>query len=244
MMFKGLILIQKMTFSLNRDIPVSELSALYRVDPTRKTVTIPNFLALEDAECLHQHLNSRDNWKISVHPYQEGVYTFEQTSANREFIQKGIESANQARLRGEFSYVFYRADPHHNNCSCSLCEGIRFIQSKAVIDKINEITGENVSSAISVFGSKYEKECFLTTHTDTGRGKIAFVLNLTKDWNPSYGGCLQFLEWNFRTVRKVIHPTFNSLSIFNVEGQGVPHSVSYIPPDVTGKRFAITGWFQ
>lgn len=233
-----------MPLSLNQDIPVSELSALYRVDPTRKRVTIPNFLALDDAEYLHRHLSSRDDWRISIHPYQEGVYTFDQTLTNREFIQRGIESANRARLRSEFSYVFYRADPHHNNCSCPLCEGIRFIESKPVLDKINEITGENVTSTISVFWSKYQKECFLTTHTDTGRGKIAFVLNLTKNWDISWGGSLQFLEWNFRTVTKVIPPTFNSLSIFNVEGQGVPHSVSYIPPNVTEKRLAITGWFQ
>lgn len=233
-----------MSLSLNPNIPISELSTLYRVDPTRKSITIPNFLVPEDAERLHQHLVTRDNWKISIHPYQQGVYTFDQTPENREFLQLGIKSANQARLNGEFSYVFYRAEPHDKCSCCPLCEATNFIKSKPVLDKINEITGENVTSTISVFGSCYQKESFLTTHTDTGRGKIAFVLNLTKDWDISWGGSLQFLEWNFRTIRKVIPPTFNSLSIFNVEGQGVPHGVSYIPPEVTGRRVAITGWFQ
>lgn len=230
-----------MAFSLNENIPVEEIAKAY---VETKIITIPNFLTPESAEELYQHVNTRDEWHISIHPYQHGIYTFNQTPDNEEFIQRGIMSANQARERGEFSYVFYRSDLHNDSCTCTLCNAIRFIQSKTVIDKINEITGENVTSAISIFASCYKKNFFLNAHTDNGRGKIAFVLNLTKDWDPNWGGSLNFYEWDFRTVKKTINPAFNSLSIFNVEGNGVPHAVTHIPSHVEGRRLALAGWFQ
>ena len=70
------------------------------------------------------------------------------------------------------------------------------------------------------------------------RGRLAFVLN----WNEDNGGYFELLENDWNTVRLKIIPTFNSLTVFNVEGDGVPHRVTKIRSDVTDCRIAFGGW--
>ena len=81
---------------------------------------------------------------------------------------------------------------------------------------------------------------FLSIHTDEGRGKIAFVYNLTKDWKEEYGGNFELLDEDWKTVKKRLVPSFNSLTLFYVEGKGVPHRVTKVLSD--NKRLAFTGW--
>lgn len=230
-----------MVFALNTEIPIVELAKVYQ---QTGCVTIPNFLSLESAENVSNYLNNcpEDKWSVSIHPFIPNQYIFNNTSDNRDLIDKGLKSATEAFTRGEFSYFFYRQD-HHGD-ECSLCQCIDFLNTQPVFDLINAITNETVSSTISVFGSSYRAGSFLTTHTDTGRGKIAHVLNLTKDWRPQFGGCLTFLDWDFKTINRIVNPTFNSLTIFNVKGSGVPHMVLPVHPEIETQRLAISGWFQ
>jgi Rps23 Pro-64 3,4-dihydroxylase Tpa1-like proline 4-hydroxylase len=219
---------------------IDNLASTYDTD---KIITVPNFLSTDTAERVYNHLVNKTDWQISIHPYQPTIYTFDQTEDNKDFIQAGIESANASRVLGHFSYVFYRGEPHIN-CNCNpLCEIGTFMRSQTVLDRVNQITKEQVTGATTVFGSCFQKECFLNVHDDRQRGKIAFVLNLTPHWHKTDGGELQFLNWDYATVKHTVPPTFNSLSMFNVEGNGIPHRVTYVPPDTVNKRFAITGWF-
>src|SRR5205085_8733683 len=130
--------------------------------------------------------------------------------------KKGIESATAAMNR-ELSYVFYRRDVHYDGCPCPLCRFASFLCSKEVTNFISEIIGSQISTSISIFASCYKEKCFLTTHTDTGRGKIAFVFNLTQGWKDEYGGCFELLESNWSTSKVIVKPEINNLTIFNVE---------------------------
>lgn len=203
-------------------------------------ITITNFLPLEQAEHLRKYLLDlpEDKWNVSVHPYHPAVYTFSNTPENHEHITNGIKSANAGYDAGQFSYCFKRFDGYNN-------DGIRFqdfMTSKDVLSVLRDITGFDISEAISIFGSCYSGNSFLSTHTDTGRGKIALVYNLTKDWDEDNGGCFELLTPDWQGVKKRVLPLFNSLTIFDVRGDGVPHRVTRIKPEVTEKRVAFSGW--
>lgn len=205
-----------------------------------KIVTIHNILSNDYATQLnHYLLNLPDNkWNVSIHPYMTNIYTFSNTEENKTHIINGTISANNSYDKGEFSYCFRRYDNYEN-------DGIKIKElmlSQDYLQLINNITQLNVNTVISVFGSMYTENSFLSTHTDTGRGKIAFVLNLTKDWNENDGGCFELLEHDWCHVKKRVCPQFNSLTIFNVEENGVPHRVTRINPDVKDKRIAFSGW--
>jgi Rps23 Pro-64 3,4-dihydroxylase Tpa1-like proline 4-hydroxylase len=212
-----------------------------------KIFTIPDFLNTELANEIYDNINSipKENWSVSMHPYNPRYYTFPNTEQNSLHIKEGKKSATNSYNNGHFSYVFYRYDNQHdiNNCSCTICKGIFNITNQKTKEFINNITDENVETPISIFISTYEAGCFLGTHTDTGRGKLAFVLNLTKEWNEEDGGNFELLDWNYSTVLKKVKPMFNTLTIFRVTGDGIPHRVSRVKDDVKNKRIAISGWF-
>ena len=96
-----------------------------------------------------------------------------------------------------------------------------------------------------LFCSKYSSGQFLGPHHDLNKGKVGFVLNLTKDWKPEYGGLLHFLTDDYKHVTKVVLPEFNKLTLFEVPDKvGIPHYVSHVGPGVKLNRISYTGWFS
>ncbi|GAB3737641.1 2OG-Fe(II) oxygenase family protein [Luteimonas pelagia] len=76
-------------------------------------------------------------------------------------------------------------------------------------------------------------------HDDEGR-RVAYVLNLSRDWQADWGGLLHFMDADGRVVDTFV-PRFNSLSLFRVP---VNHYVSLVAPWARTPRLAITGWWH
>ncbi|WP_156256085.1 2OG-Fe(II) oxygenase [Sandarakinorhabdus oryzae] len=84
---------------------------------------------------------------------------------------------------------------------------------------------------------------FLTEHDDhvekEGR-RLAYVLNLTKDWRADWGGYLNILDARGDIVAG-LKPRFNCLNLFTVPLQ---HNVGVVAQFAPIGRYAITGWFR
>jgi len=55
------------------------------------------------------------------------------------------------------------------------------------------------------------------------------------------------MDWDWKTVNKVIVPPFNTLSIFDTQWQGQqgsPHLVSEVAQGCNNRRISYTGWYQ
>jgi hypothetical protein len=180
-------------------------------------------------------------WSRSVHPYHPSQYTFAPGELDAEAEEAALAGARQALARGEFSYAFQRCEYHGDGCP--MCCAMDFLRSEEVRALLSAVTGQELSGVVSIFASRYASGDFLTTHLDTGRGKLAFVLNLTQDWLPPFGGALQLIDCDWRTVVRTLSPKHNSLCIFQVEGEGVPHQVTQVPQGVHKQRLALSGWW-
>lgn len=117
----------------------------------------------------------------------------------------------------------------------------QLLRSEAFMQLLKNISGCQRITFTDGQITQYRAGHFLTLHDDkddaAGR-ELAFVLNLSKNWQPDFGGFLQFLDGQ-GNIEHALLPKYNSLAIFQVPK---PHAVSYIPPYVSLKRFAITGW--
>lgn len=222
---------------LNPNLDIDKLRNTYKND---NMIVIQDFLTTESATSMEQSLkNINENaWMVSMHPYQSNMYTFYQNEQNLKFIEEGKISAQNGLANGEFSYLFCRNEGNH------VQDFIQFIKSENTIKLLSQIVQMDLKDPISIFASKYGPGCFLTTHTDTGRGTIAFVYNLTRDWRPQYGGCFQIVTWDYKKVEKTIVPEFNTFVMFNVEGSGIPHQVTPVIPNAKFSRIAISGWLN
>lgn len=124
-----------------------------------------------------------------------------------------------------------------------LADIYRWLSSPEVIAAVQAITGNPNLTGPSAQITSFAPGDFLTRHRDevtAERRRIAFVLNLSQNWHPDWGGLLQFFRDNGDT-RDAWTPTFNSLCLFDVKHV---HSVTAIAPFSPKPRIAISGWFH
>ncbi|WP_105255007.1 2OG-Fe(II) oxygenase [Pseudoalteromonas sp. T1lg75] len=117
-----------------------------------------------------------------------------------------------------------------------------YLNSKPVLNEFAEMSGQKIIRA-SAQATCYDKGYFLTRHNDVvpSEGRVyAYVLGLTPQWHPDWGGLLQFYEQDGTPTRSY-SPIFNSLTIFDVHKI---HAVTYVAPYASAKRYSLTGWFR
>jgi len=214
---------------------------------SNKIVVINDFINIEKAEEIYFFLNYKkptNTWN-STTCFNNIKADVPITSTKREQIQKNIKKANRAFNEDNFSFSFERTlNNHIFQCSCIECYIKYIFKTPKIIKQINDITNMNITKAHDIFISKYSYGNFLSVHSDRNNGRVAFVLNLSKDWKPEYGGLLHILDNKRENVIRTIVPHFNSLTLFYIPPNiGIPHFVSHV--NIKNKnRFAITGWFS
>jgi Rps23 Pro-64 3,4-dihydroxylase Tpa1-like proline 4-hydroxylase len=211
-----------------------------------KIVVINKFIDPILAEQIFFYLNFKkppQTWTASI-CFDNVKSDIQAKESNQEQINKNIKKANKAYENDKFSFSFQRTLNNHTNCNCFECSIKNIFKIPDIINQIRQITNINITTAHDIFISKYSYNNFLSIHSDKNNGRIAFILNLTKDWKPQYGGLLHILNNERSEVIKTIVPLFNTLTLFYIpENIGIPHYVSHIT--IKNKnRYAITGWFS
>ncbi len=165
---------------------------------------------------------------------------------NHKQIPARERAVKEAFGRGDFSFFFYRTFNATPGQYSPLEFEIRtYFSSPPFIEMLNQVTGMGLTTLNTLFVSKYTSGSFLSTHSDKGNGRLAFVLHMTKGWKPPYGGHLHFLDQAREKVIETFTPEFNTMMIFEVpEEEGIPHFVGHVAPNVPIPRIAITGWFS
>jgi Rps23 Pro-64 3,4-dihydroxylase Tpa1-like proline 4-hydroxylase len=205
----------------------------------KRQVTIQNLFPEDQAEQIYQDYLNSDQFKVAF--MVGGVDQNNQPLI--QWAEKGTDSynhlSNQAyelASKNIFSYRFSRT----NWIQPYLYE---LWNSQIFINAIEFITGQENLRWVkdSTFTSKYEAGDFLYTHTDKDNGRIAFVYQLTKNWLPGYGGLFMRMD-DWVNVDATILPQFNRLTIFDVTGEGTPHIVTNVIPNLKNCRMAYSGW--
>ncbi len=218
---------------------------------TNRKVKIIHPLNPVFAESIYQHVIKMPDslWSVAC-GIRNIKYEKKLLNQYQKRNQDNINEAVKTFSKGEFSYVFHRA---MNNVvgEISQFESIMraMLNSPIFIQLLCEITGLQITQLRTMFLSRYRSGHFLSPHSDKGNGKIAFVINLSKNWLPQYGGNLHFLSEDRQTIIETWTPAFNNMVIFYVPPEheadcGMPHFVGHVNPNVRFSRYAITGWYE
>ena len=120
---------------------------------------------------------------------------------------------------------------------------VDFLNAPETIDFMRRLTGIEDIDFADAHATRYRPGHFLTAHDDLnvemGR-RVAYVMNLTPQWRPDWGGLLQFYD-DRGNVAQGFTPAFNVLNLFRVPQ---PHSVSWVTPLAGAARYSITGWLR
>tara|TARA_Y100001963_G_scaffold140929_1_gene208558 strand:+ start:590 stop:1303 length:714 start_codon:yes stop_codon:yes gene_type:complete len=235
---------------INAELNIPNLAREFAAN---KSLVIDNYLNAEYAENLYNWFNYSmpENWWFASYRATASGKGYEDTKFinhshdNKQLIEFEKEKANYSLSKGHFAYMFDRTlDDHGDSCVCIECKWREFLSSEANLSFLSAVTNEELTKTNEFFASRYTSGQFLGPHHDLNKGKIGFILNLTKDWRPQYGGMLHILDEDYKQVKKVILPTFNRLTIFDIPSQyGIPHMVSHVNPAVKVNRVSYTGWF-
>jgi len=208
-------------------------------------VVIPNFLHTDVAERLRDYLLSHHmlgEWhhasQISGIPGTQYVLDVPKNAA------KIVANRSAAILRnpGCLPYSFFRGLKQGKETkNPALSQVFELMSSDRLMGAIQKITDLPVSSVETIFPSRYVTGDFLDPHTDAAPGtsrQLAFVINLSKDWNPAWGGNLVIDHVH------TITPAFANLVMFDVRGPGRLHYVSQVTDATDATRLAVSGWLQ
>lgn len=207
-----------------------------------KKIKIQNFLNNDFIEKIYTHVMFDKNWMLAT-GIDKNKYEKKDSQEFDKINSLQIKNVNNAFGNDSFSYIFYRT-MNAKNMTIHEFKLRKLFTSPEFLEIINNITELNITDVTTLFLSKYKTGNFLSPHSDKGNGKLAFVINMTKFWKPQYGGILNFLNDERNEIIESFVPDFNSLLLFYVPDNGIPHFVSHVSPNVKFNRFAITGWFK
>jgi SM-20-related protein len=203
-------------------------------------VHIANVLTDAAARRVHQALEKETSWGLILNDGKK-VLEFETVSAP-DYQAMAVAAWERARSSFQYFYNHHRlyenrkvyAEPDHYLAGLAA-----FLTAPDFIGLIRAVTGLDTLSCLSSTATLYRPLDFLTIHDDglAGGKLVAFVLNLTPNWRPDWGGALQFYD-TVDHVEEAYLPTFNALNLFRVPKL---HSVTQVSA-FGGLRYAVSGW--
>jgi hypothetical protein len=226
---------------------VAELAARYR---SAGRVVVPGVLGAEAAAKVGQALQEWPRWAlVSRIGGQHRDFDAAEMARMDPVRRAGFDELVGADARNGFQYLYERwplYDPDYDvPLDVPALEAVRqMLRGGAFIELARKVTGHDAIAFADGQLTRYRRGHFLTDHDDEAEGKhrlAAYVLGMTPDWKPDYGGQLQFLGDDGASVADVFVPGFNTLSIFAVPQ---PHLVSAVASFVQASRLSITGWLR
>lgn len=234
---------------INPDLNTHALAHSFKTD---KRLIINNFLQIEIAERIHDACKT--SVPFSLQYVLDGQYQSKRPTELAKLSQqestdinnKITTAANQGIGFLYEGYLKSRTEKEHeleSNPQLKFLHSVfDYMGSERMLNTIKKITGNQDITGAEPQYTRFTSGHFLTRHLDVVPGRhrrFAFVLGLTKNWHPDWGGLLQFYEKN-GTPRDAWMPQFNVLSIFEVSHI---HAVTYVTPYATEPRLSLTGWF-
>jgi hypothetical protein len=229
-----------MDFQLNPQLDLDLIASAYAVD---RRVRVNQWLPAEQAEALSQYLAEQTSYRHAF--VLDGNFGEASDLELRGLPEDDRNRLLQGVLEQAARGVGFWYERRAINLDDQGLPGdlIKWLNSEEMLSLVARITGvENYRSATAQ-ATRFKTGDFLTRHQDVvteEQRQVAFVINLSPQWHPDWGGLLQFFQMD-GTPRDAWAPDFNSLSLFDVSHV---HSVTCVSPFAPAPRLAVSGWFR
>jgi len=175
------------------------------------------------------------------------VWDGDPAELNDAQIKRLMDAAHQSARDGfQFIHETHRltndGEPYIDT-SHYHAEIVRFLNDGDFLGFVRDVTGLHEIAFADAQATRYAPGHFLTLHDDNfpeRKRLVAYVLNLTPQWRPDWGGILMFPHRNGH-IAEGYAPAFNALNLFKVPQ---PHLVSMVAPFAGACRYSITGWLR
>lgn len=227
----------------------ADIHALRETLAQRGRVQAQDFLRREDADALYACLERETDWRTVFNHGERHVdlHAMQVTALDPRMPGVLAKAVSDGAAAG-FQYVFdnfpiFDAARSGEAMPVALRAVHDLIAGDAFLASMRDLTGDSRIVFADMQATRYRPGHFLTDHNDSVEGKnrlYAYVLNLTRDWRPDWGGVLAFHDEN-GDIAFGLTPRFNTLNLFAVPQA---HAVTMVAPFAPRPRYAITGWLR
>ena len=233
-------------FALNQALDREALSRSFQEE---KRLHIPDFLAPECAEQLLAFLTRSEDWTLVMNQGDKLLeldrwIRADISAAKQVQIDEAIYAAARQGFQFRYENIRVKAEGDDGtSLTTPLVAFAQFLNSDEALSFFRDVTGFDDISFADTRATAYGPGHFLTSHDDDAHGqsrRIAYVYNLTKQWNHDWGGLLTFPETASSRATAFV-PAFNATNLFAVPRQ---HSVSFVTPFANARRYSVTGWLH
>lgn len=234
------------SFALDSGLDASGLAAMFA---RNGRLQIRNFLTRDSAGALLAELEASQAWRLAANRGDQ-VVDFGPEALARFGPEEWAKLQKAIILGGRHGFQFCyetirlpRAGEERRDAPPLLGAFADFLSSPATLAFLRTLTGMDDIAFADAHASRYRPGHFLSAHDDASEGmgrRAAYVLNLTREWRPDWGGLLLFYDQEGNIVRGYT-PGFNVLNIFAVPRN---HSVTWVTPLAGQPRYAVTGWLR
>ena len=226
--------------------PALDRDSIAREFARDRRVHIPSILTEESAARVHRCLSQETDYSLVR---QTGADKAQAWRVANLTPQKEAEVMNAAyaSARNGFHYLYDghvlsregEAYPQPSHCLAAVT---RFLNSTPLLDFARRVTGHGTIAFADAQATRYRPGHFLNGHDDSNEPRriAAYVLNMTPDWRPDWGGALLFSDRPGHVAEGYL-PAFNALNLFAVPQD---HMVGFVSPFAGAHRYSITGWFR
>lgn len=212
----------------------------------RTRIQVPEFLQPAAAEALARELSERVPWQLAERSEGESRTSprggYPDPAGFVRTLERCYARAADSYQFAYDSYMLVRAAKDGWDPDLLVHGMLRFFNTPQYIAFVRELTGDATITHANAQCTRYRPGQFLMPHEDEdaseGR-RYAYVLNLTREWRPDWGGQLQFID-AAGSVTETLMPRWNTLSLFRVPQR---HQVTLVAPWAMQPRHAITGWW-
>lgn len=212
----------------------------------RGHVQIPGFLQPPAAEALARELSERVPWQLAERSDGTSRTTprgaYPQGADYDRLIEAGYAAAATSYQFAYDSYMLLKAAREGWDPELLVHGVLRFLNTPDFLDFARHLGGDPAIRHVVAQATRYRPGQYLMPHDDeeaSEQRRYAFVVNLSPDWRPDWGGQLQFLDREGNVLHTYL-PRWNSLSLFRVPQR---HQVTFVTPWAAAPRHAITGWW-
>lgn len=210
---------------------------------------IPGFLRPSGADALLEALSGAEGWTVSTRggasTIDIPVSAFEAADAD---ARAALLASAHEEARTGFHYLFESlriSDLVDSGATVppALATLYAWLNGEAFLSFARALSGDPDLAYVDAQATRYRPGHYLNEHDDEKPGagrRLAYVLNLTPAWRPSWGGLLGFVDGDGH-LAEAYTPAFNALNLFRVPQ---PHLVSQVAAFAGAPRLSITGWIR
>ncbi len=235
------------TWRINPSLDLQPFAETYA---KRGIVQIPDFLSADAAEALSGVLSGPIPWRTLLTDSNDMPIHF--TRAELDAMDKAQRDAMFADMivrarqnRGYFYHTYPMIEAYMKGWDRGhpLHSFTEFVNGTDFLGVGRRVTGVPGIVKADAHATAYSPSHYLTRHLDYGddhERRAAYVIGMTKDWQPDWGGLLLFLNKK-QDITEGYLPRFNVLTIFDIK---YLHTVTQVSSFAGGVRHSVTGWFR